>query len=43
MKSETIKKQYNRSIDNVLKTFQEKQKNYNQKLLEKNKKPKADH
>lgn len=41
MQSESIKKQYNKSIDNVLKTFKYKQAKYNQKLIDKKKQPKA--
>jgi RNA-directed DNA polymerase len=42
MKSKTIKKQYNRSIDNVLNSFAKKQKNFNQRLLDRNIIPKSD-
>lgn len=41
MDSKTIKKQYNKSIDSVLKTFKNKQAKYNQKLLDKKEQPKA--
>jgi len=41
MKSKTIRKQYNRSIDNVLNTFKIKQKKYNQKITQKDRIPKA--
>ena len=41
MNSQSIKKQYNNSIDNVLNTFKYKQAKFNQKLIGKKKQPKA--
>ena len=42
MNSKAIRKQYNKSIDNVLKTFKSKHARFNKKLIEKKKQPKAD-
>ena len=42
MNSNAIRKQYNKSIDNVLKTFKSKHARFNKKLIEKKKQPKAD-